>query len=215
MAWFLWARNCLQRNDNDKEMTHEQTAMASSWMELLPCWDRLASTTYSNEESTVATDKCNKERVLIRWACREVKVKVLVTQLCPTLRDPMDCSPPGFSIQGILQARIREWVAISFSRGIFPTQGWNLGLLHCRQILYHLSHPIVRVLAHSRGSLSSWNFLHGPMKQEQSTRRNQGMGSVSKLLKVARRAPGTTATGTLFTVLCGQILLRLPVTIRI
>ena len=123
MAWFLWARNCLQRNDNDKEMTHEQTAMASSWMELLPCWDRLASTTYSNEESTVATDKCNKERVLIRWACREVKVKVLVTQLCPTLRDPMDCSPPGFSIQGILQARIREWVAISFSRGIFPTQG--------------------------------------------------------------------------------------------
>ena len=36
-------------------------------------------------------------------------------QLCPTLCDPMDCSPPGFSIPGILQARTLEWVAISFS----------------------------------------------------------------------------------------------------
>ena len=36
---------------------------------------------------------------------------------CPTLCDPMDCSPPGSSIHGILQARILEWVAISFSRG--------------------------------------------------------------------------------------------------
>ena len=39
-----------------------------------------------------------------------------VAQSCPTLWDPMDCSPPGFSIHGILQARILEWVAISFSR---------------------------------------------------------------------------------------------------
>ena len=41
---------------------------------------------------------------------------------------------------GILQARMLEWVAIPFSRGSFPTQGWNLGLSHCRQILYHLIH---------------------------------------------------------------------------
>ena len=41
----------------------------------------------------------------------------LVTQSCPTLCDPMDCSPPGSSVHGILQARILEWVAISFSRG--------------------------------------------------------------------------------------------------
>ena len=44
-------------------------------------------------------------------------VKVLVTQLCLTLCNPMDCSPPGSSVHGILQARILEWVAISFSRG--------------------------------------------------------------------------------------------------
>ena len=38
-------------------------------------------------------------------------------QLCPTLCDPMDCSPPGSSVHGILQARILEWVTIPFSRG--------------------------------------------------------------------------------------------------
>ena len=40
-----------------------------------------------------------------------------VTQSCPTLCDPMDCSLPGFSVHGILQARILEWVTTSFSRG--------------------------------------------------------------------------------------------------
>ena len=40
-----------------------------------------------------------------------------VTQLCPTLCNPMDCGLPGSSSQGIFQARILEWVAISFSRG--------------------------------------------------------------------------------------------------
>ena len=40
-----------------------------------------------------------------------------VAQLCPTLCDSVDCSPPGSSVHGILQARILEWVAISFARG--------------------------------------------------------------------------------------------------
>ena len=50
----------------------------------------------------------------------------------------MDCSLPGSSVHGILQAGILEWVAIPCSR--VPTQGLNSGLLHCRQIPYHLSH---------------------------------------------------------------------------
>ena len=53
---------------------------------------------------------------------------------------PMDCSPPGSSVHGILQARILEWVAMPFSKGIFLTQGSNLGLQDCRQILYCLRH---------------------------------------------------------------------------
>ena len=52
----------------------------------------------------------------------------------------MDHSPPGSSVHGIHQARILEWVAIPLSRGIFLTQGSNLALPHCRQILNHLSH---------------------------------------------------------------------------
>ena len=44
------------------------------------------------------------------------KVKALVALSCQTLCDPVDCSPPGSSVHGILQARILEWVAISFSR---------------------------------------------------------------------------------------------------
>ena len=58
-----------------------------------------------------------------------------VAQLCPTLCDPMD-----YRVHGILQARILEWVAFSFSRRFFPTQESNPGLPHCRRILYQLHH---------------------------------------------------------------------------
>ena len=70
--------------------------------------------------------------------CVCVCVKVLVLQSCPTLSDPMDCSP-GSPVHRILQARILERVAISFSRGL-SQPGSNPGLLHCKQILYCLSH---------------------------------------------------------------------------
>ena len=53
---------------------------------------------------------------------------------------PMDCSPPGISVNGIFPARVLEWVAISFSRGVFLTLGSNPGLPHWRQMLYPLSH---------------------------------------------------------------------------
>ena len=53
-------------------------------------------------------------------------MKSEVTQLCPTLCDPMDCSLPGSSVQGIFQAIVLEWIAISSSRGwiqIIANQG--------------------------------------------------------------------------------------------
>ena len=46
-----------------------------------------------------------------------VEVKMLVAQSCLTLCDPMDCSPPGSSVHGTLQARILEWIAVLSSRG--------------------------------------------------------------------------------------------------
>ena len=48
----------------------------------------------------------------------KVRSESEVIQLCPTLSDPMDCSPPGSSIHGIFQARVLEWVAIAFSQRI-------------------------------------------------------------------------------------------------
>ena len=45
---------------------------------------------------------------------------MLIAQSCPTLRDPMDCRPPGSSVHGIFQARILEWVTIPFSRDSQP-----------------------------------------------------------------------------------------------
>ena len=47
--------------------------------------------------------------------CMKVKSESEVTQSCPTLSDPMDCSPPGSSVHGIFQARVLEWSAIAFS----------------------------------------------------------------------------------------------------
>ena len=67
--------------------------------------------------------------------CMKVKSETEVAQSCLTLCDPMDCSAPGSSVHGILQARTLEWVAIPFSRGIIPIHGLNPGLLHCWWIL--------------------------------------------------------------------------------
>ena len=71
----------------------------------------------------------------------------LVAQLCLTFCNPMDYSPPYSSCQsmGILQAKLLEWVAFGVGyhallQGIFPTQGSNPGLPHCRQTLYQLSY---------------------------------------------------------------------------
>ena len=66
----------------------------------------------------------------------------LVSQLCPTLFDPTDCSlpPPVSSVPGDFPGKNTGVGCHALPQGIFPTQGLNPGLLHCRQILYHLSH---------------------------------------------------------------------------
>ena len=102
-----------------------------------------------------------------------MKVKVLLAQLCLTLCDPVDCSPPGCSVHGILPARILEWVAMSFSRGSSQSRDC---LLHCRQILYCLSYPgspehhigacCNRLLVHSRTSLLAQMVKNLPAIQE-------------------------------------------------
>ena len=66
----------------------------------------------------------------------------MYAQSCQTLSDPMDCSPPGFSVLGIFQARTLEWVAVSFSRGPSrPRDRTGVSRISClgRQTLYYWS----------------------------------------------------------------------------
>ena len=58
-----------------------------------------------------------------------------VAQSCLTLCDPRD-----YTVHGVLQARIQDWIAFPLLQQIFPTQESNWGLLHCRQTLYQLSY---------------------------------------------------------------------------
>ena len=66
----------------------------------------------------------------IQWACS-------VAQLCLTLCNPMDCSPPGSSVHGILQVRMLEWIAISFSRASSQSRDSTHVSYIGRQILYY------------------------------------------------------------------------------
>ena len=76
-----------------------------------------------------------------KWSHMKVwNVKVLITQSCLTLCDPVDSSLQGSSIHGILQAENTGVDCHSILQGIFPTQGLNPGVLPCRQNLYHLRH---------------------------------------------------------------------------
>ena len=63
----------------------------------------------------------------------------LVTQSCPTLCGPMDCGLPGSSVHGDSPGKYIGVCCYALLQGIFPTQGSNPGLPHCRWILYHLS----------------------------------------------------------------------------
>ena len=85
------------------------------------------------------------------WMC----VKVKVTQLCQTLCNLMD-----YTVHGILQVRILRGGSLSLLQGIFPIQGSNPGLPHCRQILYQLSYKgsprILEWVAYHFSSRSPW-----------------------------------------------------------
>ena len=83
-----------------------------------------------------------KGRVQNPQLCARGPVCVCVQSLCmcPTLCDPMDCSPPGSSVLGILQARILGVGCHALFQGFFPTQGSSprlLCLLHCRWVPHH------------------------------------------------------------------------------
>ena len=92
------------------------------------------------------------------WCCVLVRA-----QLCLTFCDLMDCSPPGSSVQGIFQARILKWVAISFSKGssLARDETCISGVVSCigRWILYHWDTwkaPYIWTVREKEVSFSAW-----------------------------------------------------------
>ena len=88
----------------------------------------------------------------------------LVTQSCPTLCDPMDCSLPGTSVYGDSPGKNTGVGCHAFLQRIFPTQGLNPGLPHCRWICYQLSH---------QGCPRILEWVVYPFSRESSQPRNQ------------------------------------------
>ena len=91
--------SCNQYHDQDKDLTITTPSTPT------PCQTPVCRLLFYSHWN-VAAQNCS----YVKYNC------VLVAQSCLTLCDPMDCSPPGSSVHGILQARILEWVAIPFSR---------------------------------------------------------------------------------------------------
>ena len=91
-------------------------------------------------------------------------VLCLVTQSCPTLCDPVDCNPPGSFVHGDSPGKNTGEGCHSLLQGIFPTQGSNSGLPHCKWILYHLSH---------QGSPQTPEWVAYPFSRGPSRPRNQ------------------------------------------
>ena len=75
--------------------------------------------------SIYCENSCLVQGALLRALGQPRWEKVLITQPCLSLCDPMDCSPPGSSVHGILQARILEWELHFLLQGIFVTQRLN------------------------------------------------------------------------------------------
>ena len=122
---------------------------------------------------------------------------MLVAQSCPTLCDPMDCSPPGSSIHEIFPGKGTGMGCHFLLQGIFPTEGSNPGLPHCRQKLYHLSHqwsPRNINKSSNKDQFSSVQFSHSVVSDSlwphglyspwNSPGHNTGVGSLSLLQRI-------------------------------
>ena len=84
------------------------------WLHLNVQWQILLSWALKSPQIVTAVMKL-RHLLLGRKAITNLESESEVAQSCPTLWDPVDCSPPGSPVHGILQARTLEWVAISFS----------------------------------------------------------------------------------------------------
>ena len=122
--------------------SHQTLRRQRPWPARLLCpWDSLGKNTgvgfrsfsrgssQSRVQTLVPCVPCIGKWVLYHWCClgsptcmytyTHTRMHAKALQSCPTLCNPMDCSSPGSSVHGILQARMLEWVVVSYSRGSF------------------------------------------------------------------------------------------------
>ena len=110
------------------------------------CWGSSQRSPMTNSEIVIKFNSRVLSGIVLEikeTVCVCVCVCAQSLQSCPTFCDPMNCSLPGTSVYGILQARILEWVAISFSRGSFqPRDRTLISYISCigRQLLDPLKH---------------------------------------------------------------------------
>ena len=163
--WRVWKRGKQRAFELGGSQETKDTVTLQKTRELSNCTQRrlAAETPLSTPTALFLVAEDWQQELFLPKKAEHVSL-CLVAQPCPTLCDPMDFSPPGSSGHGIPQVRTLEWVATPFSRGIFPTQGSNPCLLHCRQLFYCLSH---------QGSPRILEWVAYPFSRVSSLFRNQ------------------------------------------
>ena len=126
-------------------------------------------------------------------------VLCLVTQLCPTLCNPMAYSPQDSSVHGDSPGKNTGVGYHAFLQGLFPTQGSNPGFSHCRQIIYQLSH---------QGSPRILEWVAYPFSSGSSQPRNQTRVSCIAVDSLPAELPGKTLVWYSLTYFCSSCLCR-------
>ena len=139
-SWLIWKDPDAGKywRQEEKETTEDEMVVWHQWT-----WVGANSRRWWRTGKPAVLQSMGSQRVRHHWGTEQQQWKrvllLLVAQLCLTLCSPMDCSPPGSSVHGIFQARILEWVAISYSRGSsWPRDQTHVSYVSCTgsQILY-------------------------------------------------------------------------------
>ena len=148
--WFPWRRRGSQDTVTSTQVIPSLIYSLLPSPRLLNGWvTQRASRTFSAAPARCSTSLCSVNadgghcvarklhgeatnvKILLSYCCG------LIAELCLTLCESVDYSPPGSSVHGILQARILEWISNSFSKGPFRPRHWTLISYNDRWVLYH------------------------------------------------------------------------------
>ena len=119
--------------------------MGILWARILEWIDMPSSRGPSKPRDPIHIARMTGGFFTLKYKTRYLKVKMLVTQSCLTLCDPMDCSRLGSCVHWDSPGKNTDLGCHFILQGNFPTPGSNLDLPHCRQILYHLSYKKIMV----------------------------------------------------------------------